>query len=139
VAKQIAIETTADRIVKLTVDVDYGGVTGAMKSGNSLLTSKLPEITTKLPDLAHYDVIYIGAPVWFGSVPPPLRALLQRVDFGNKKVVVFSTCTRSGAAGFNAQFKKLAKGGNIVLTDTFKQKGPKATLDEQVRKWSDEL
>jgi hypothetical protein len=61
------------------------------------------------------------------------------VDFGNKKVVVFSTCARSGAAGFNAQFKKLAKGGNIVLTDTFKQKGPKGTLDEQVRKWSDEL
>ena len=39
-----------------------------------------------------YDLIFIGTPVWAGSMSAPMRTALSTYDFSSKKVALFATC-----------------------------------------------
>lgn len=57
-------------------------------------------------DIAQYDVIFIGYPVWFGTYAPPVATLLDQVDLSGKKVVPFCTF---GSGGLDSSVKDLAQ------------------------------
>ena len=63
-----------------------------------------PEIQPLTSDLAKYDVIFIGYPVWFGTFAPPIAALLDNNDFKDKKIVPFCTF---GSGGLESSVKEL--------------------------------
>lgn len=65
-----------------------------------------PEIKPLVADLAKYDVIFIGYPVWFGTFAPPVGAFLDKVDLSGKKVVPFCTF---GSGGLESSVKDLAE------------------------------
>ena len=56
----------------------------------------LPEINPLAANLADYDVICLGYPVWFGTFAPPVITLLGQVDLAGKKVVPFCTFGSGG-------------------------------------------
>ena len=56
----------------------------------------IPEIQPIAADLAQYDVVFIGYPVWFGTYAPPVAAFLDNVDLSGKKVVPFCTFGSGG-------------------------------------------
>jgi flavodoxin len=64
-----------------------------------------PEIQPLKSNIADYDVIFIGYPVWFGTYAPPVAALLDKIDLGGKKVVPFCTF---GSGGLESSTKDLA-------------------------------
>lgn len=64
-----------------------------------------PEIQPVAADLAQYDVIFIGYPIWFGTFAPPVAAFLDNVDLSGKKVVPFCTF---GSGGLDSSVKDLA-------------------------------
>ncbi len=64
-----------------------------------------PEIQPLKADLAAYDVVFIGFPVWFGTYAPPVAALLEQVDLKGKKVVPFCTF---GSGGLESSVKDMA-------------------------------
>ena len=66
----------------------------------------LPEIQPIAADLAQYDVVFIGYPVWFGTYAPPVATLLNQVDLSGKKVVPFCTF---GSGGLESSTKDLAE------------------------------
>ena len=63
-----------------------------------------PEIQPLKSDLAAYDVVFIGFPVWFGTYAPPVAALLEQVDLKGKKVVPFCTF---GSGGLESSVKDM--------------------------------
>lgn len=65
-----------------------------------------PEIKPISADLAKYDVVFIGYPVWFGTFAPPVAAFLDKVDLSGKKVVPFCTF---GSGGLESSVKALAE------------------------------
>ena len=64
------------------------------------------EIQPITADIANYDVIFIGYPVWFGTYAPPIATLLEQVDLSGKKVVPFCTF---GSGGLESSVKELAE------------------------------
>ena len=66
----------------------------------------VPEVKPLTSDLAKYDVIFIGYPVWFGTFAPPVGAFLSQVDLSGKKVVPFCTF---GSGGLESSTKDLAE------------------------------
>ena len=58
---------------------------------NSLKNKSYPEINGNFPDLTAYDIIFVGAPVWWYTVATPMLSFLNKTDFQGKKVVPFST------------------------------------------------
>ena len=54
---------------------------------------RLPALKT-VPDLAGYDVIFLGSPIWYGSYAPVLETFLKTNPLAGKTVAPF--CTHGG-------------------------------------------
>ena len=55
-----------------------------------------PVINPLKSDIADYDIIFLGYPIWFGTYAPPIASLLDKVDLSGKKVVPFCTFGSGG-------------------------------------------
>lgn len=66
----------------------------------------LPEIKPLKSNVADYEWIFIGYPIWFGTYAPPIASLLEKVDLSDKKVVPFCTF---GSGGLESSVKDLTK------------------------------
>ena len=64
----------------------------------------LPEIQPVKADIANYDVVFLGFPVWFGTYAPPVANYLSQVDLSGKKIVPFCTF---GSGGLESSVKDL--------------------------------
>lgn len=64
------------------------------------------EIKPLAADVANYDVIFIGYPVWFGTYAPPVATFLANTDLSGKKIVPFCTF---GSGGLESSVKDMAE------------------------------
>jgi flavodoxin len=64
-----------------------------------------PEIKPLKSNIADYDVVFIGYPIWFGTYAPPIATLLDKIDLSGKTVVPFCTF---GSGGLESSAKDLA-------------------------------
>lgn len=63
-----------------------------------------PEIKDKDANIAEYDEIILGFPIWWYVAPTIVNTFLEKFDFSGKKVVLFAT---SGGSGFGNTVKEL--------------------------------
>ena len=69
-----------------------------------------PELQPLKSNLAEYDVVYIGYPVWFGTYAPPIETLLGNEALKGKKIVPFCTFGSGGLdTSSNAIIAKLTE------------------------------
>lgn len=54
-----------------------------------------PRLATEIPDLGAYDVVFLGYPNWWGTMPMPLFTFLEQHSLAGKTVVPF--CTHGGS------------------------------------------
>jgi flavodoxin len=54
-----------------------------------------PELVAQ-KSVADYDVIFVGYPTWWGTLPMPLFSFLEANDFHGKTVIPFNTSEGSG-------------------------------------------
>ena len=66
--------------------------------------SSRPEITDKDANIAEYDTIFVGFPIWWYIAPTIINTFLEAYDFSNKKIILFAT---SGGSGFGNAVKNL--------------------------------
>ena len=50
-----------------------------------------PAIAEGAPDLAEYDTVYLGFPIWWYVAPTIVNTFLESGDFAGKKIVPFGT------------------------------------------------
>ena len=91
----------------------------------------LPELKD-VPDIAEYDVIFIGTPVWWGTVSLPVASFLQKANLVGKIVIPFITHEGSGESGIGESMQK-ASGCKKVLP-ALVIKGSEASESEDVVK-----
>ncbi len=66
----------------------------------------LPEIKPLKLNVADYDTIFLGYPIWFGTYAPPIASLLDKVDLSGKWVMPFCTF---GSGGLESSVKDLTE------------------------------
>ena len=64
-----------------------------------------PEIKLSMPDLAQYDLIFFGHPIWWSEMPMVARTFLDKADLNGKKIAHFCTHERSGFGGSESDLK----------------------------------
>lgn len=72
-----------------------------------------PELKNYLADISGYDVIFIGAPVYWGTMPQPMFTQLEKLNFTGKTVMPFCTHEGSGLANIVSDIKKIAQGATV--------------------------
>lgn len=48
-----------------------------------------PELKTRIADMARYDVLFLGYPNWWATIPMPIASFLEQYDFSGKTIVPF--------------------------------------------------
>lgn len=54
-----------------------------------LQTGNMPKLSGAILDLSAYQTIYIGSPVWGGTLANPVMVFLNEVDFHHAQVIPF--------------------------------------------------
>ncbi len=108
VAEEIAKQTGAD-IERIDVVEVYNGdfdatIQRCLGERESGFTPTLVPIKS---DLAEYDTIFLGYPVWFGTYAPPVKALIDSINqtginTEGKKIVPFCTFGSGGLESSSA-------------------------------------
>ena len=55
-----------------------------------------PALSSHVENIADYDVIYLGFPNWWGTMPMPVFTFLEEYDFSGKTIIPFATHDGSG-------------------------------------------
>jgi len=76
--------------------------------------SSRPEIAEKCGNMADYDVVFVGFPVWWYVEPRIIDTFLESYDFSGKAVVPFATSGGSGLGKTAENFKKILGEGVSV-------------------------
>lgn len=107
VAQEMATRLNAD-LAEIVPVVPYDGdFQATVERGKKELDEKsYPEIQPLTVDIANYDVVFLGYPIWFGTYAPPIFTWLDQVDLSGKKVVPFCTF---GSGGLESSVMDLAK------------------------------
>jgi flavodoxin len=63
-----------------------------------------PPLAGTVSNMASYDIVFIGYPIWFGTTPPPIASFLTTYDFSGKTVIPFCT---SGSSSGDPSFQKV--------------------------------
>ncbi|MBR4787007.1 MAG: NAD(P)H-dependent oxidoreductase [Bacteroidales bacterium] len=64
----------------------------------------IPDIQPVKANVADYDIVFLGFPVWFGTYAPPMQKYLLGADLSGKKIVPFCTF---GSGGLESSVKDL--------------------------------
>ena len=92
-----------------------------------------PELAAKLENIADYDTIYLGYPLWWYQEPMAVRTFLESYDFSGKTIIPF--CTSLGAT-----VEKSVSNIKELCPDTIVQDGMtfhtgQQNVREPVEKW----
>ena len=80
-----------------------------------------PAITGCVENMAQYDVVFVGFPIWWGREPSAVDTFLTAYDFSGKKIIPF--CTSGGSdIGKTAERIQCLVGENACV-DTGKRLG----------------
>lgn len=72
--------------------------------------SARPAIKGKCENLADYDVVFLGYPIWWGMAPKAVYTFLESHDLAGKTVVPFCTSHSSGIGSSDTDLHRLATG-----------------------------
>lgn len=109
VAKELAAIASADLYeikpkVKYTLE-DLNWQNPQSRSSVEMKNKQLrPEIVQGDLDVAPYDLVLLGFPIWWYVAPTIVNSFLESYDFANKRIVLFAT---SGGSGFGSAVSEL--------------------------------
>lgn len=87
-----------------------------------------PEIAESNVQIAEYDVIFLGFPIWWYVAPTIINTFLESHDLMGKTIVPFATSGSSGMGKTNEALLPSCKGAKLVEGKVFKANTSKQDL-----------
>ena len=95
-----------------------------------------PAIGVKVEDMAQYNVVFVGFPVWWYREPSIIDTFMESYDFAGKTVIPFATSGGSGLGDSAANMQKLAKGAKVVNGKRFSGSASADELKAWAGQWA---
>jgi flavodoxin len=93
-----------------------------------------PELKAKVPNIAAYDTVFLGFPIWGETAPPIIRAFLAAHDLSGKAVRPFITHGGYGLGDSLAVLKSHAPQARFLPPFSMEADRERRTMN-QVRDW----
>lgn len=115
-AKEFAKQLDLDTLIKIEVENPYDGtydetIERCMKE---METGEIPTLKSPGVDVAAYDTVYLGYPIWFGTYAPPVKAFVKEVNLDGKVIVPFCTFGSGGRFSAEADLKTALPNSTIL-------------------------
>lgn len=118
VAKKLAKAAEAD-LFEIKPEVPYTAADLDWTNKKSRSTVEMndpasrPAIAEKLPNMADYDVVFVGFPIWWYVAPTIIDTFLESYDFSGKTVAPFATSGGSGMGKTVDVLRRVAPAANF--------------------------
>lgn len=109
--KRLAGGDEFEIVAKKRYDMPYNELTRVAK--DEAQKGELPAFKGEVANIAQYDTIFIGGPVWWGTYPRVMFTFFKKYDLNGKTIVPFTTHEGSGL-------------GSVV--EDLKEQYPRATI-----------
>ena len=93
-----------------------------------------PAIASKVEDMAKYDVVFVGFPIWWYREPSIIDTFMESYDFSGKTVVPFATSGGSGMGKSGEIMQGLAPDAKVLSGKRFSA----GVSEEDLKKWAEE-
>ncbi len=91
-------------------------------------------MASRVDDIAQYDVVFVGFPVWWYRKPSIIDTFSESYDFSGKNIVPFATSSSSGIGDSGSNIGELAKGDWVEEGQRFKAKASA----EEPKSWAEQ-
>lgn len=133
-AEEIAKLTGADIIeVKPKTPYSDNYSTCVKDAEKEMDEGKLPELTETDFDMSAYDTVYLGSPIWFGTIAAPIAAFLTEVDLTGKIVKPFVTHGGGGKGHTDKDVAALCPSSDVKPALAVYEGGKKEEIEAWVR------
>lgn len=92
-----------------------------------------PEFEPISVNINDYDTIFIGYPIWWGTMPRIINTFLDTYDLSSKTIMPFCTSGGSGISSSVSEIKAICP--DSTVTTGFR--GTASTDDAQIQNWLD--
>jgi flavodoxin len=93
-----------------------------------------PPLKAKVENMAQYDVVFVGYPNWWSSIPMPVATFIETYDFKGKVIVPFCSHGGGGLAQTVTDLKKLCPGVQFAEPVAISGNG-RGSLSSDIKKW----
>ena len=93
--------------------------------------SARPAIANSIENINDYNTIYLGYPIWWGTMPKIINTFLESYDLSGKTIMPFCTSGGSGIGSSVSAIKSICQGANVK--DGLR--GSSSTTAEQIKVW----
>jgi flavodoxin len=97
-----------------------------------------PALKTKVENIKPYDLVFIGYPIWWGTIPAPIKSFLSQYDLSGKTIVPFCTHGGSGLGRSVADISELCPKSNILEGKAIRARNAK-TAQNDISEWLREI
>ena len=92
-----------------------------------------PEIGSKVENMAQYDTVYIGFPIWWYTAPTIIKTFLETYDFSGKKIALFATSGGSGLGKTASDLKPCVDASAQFVSEKLLNRVSESELEEWVK------
>lgn len=94
-----------------------------------------PAVAEKLDNIADYDTIYVGFPIWWYVAPTIINTFLEQYDLTGKTIIHFATSGSSRMGKTNSELAPSCKGAILKEGKRFEEN----TDEIELKKWADSI
>lgn len=94
-----------------------------------------PEIAEKMSNMADYDTIFVGFPIWWYVAPTIINTFLEQYDLSGKTIIPFATSGGSGMGRTNERLQPSCPKANLLQGKMLNGR----LSENELKKWLSEL
>ncbi len=95
-------------------DADLNWRNPLARCNREKLGGKDVPVTGRVENMAEYDTLYVGFPIWYGCAPNVVNTFLKGYDLSGKKIYAFATSGGSGIGKTAEKLKPYVPGAEVV-------------------------
>ena len=93
-----------------------------------------PELKTRIADMARYDMVFLGYPNWWATIPMPIASFLEQYDFSGKTIIPFVSHGGGRLGQSVTDIAKLCPSSKILEALSVRYSGG-SSLSEDMDEW----
>lgn len=113
-------------------DDDLAYYTGGRADQEQSDSTARPAISGSIDNMADYDIVFIGYPIWHGQAPKIIYTFLESYDFTGKTIVPFCTSHSSGIGSSDTNLHSLTSDVNWLAGQRFASGTSRSTMEDWI-------
>jgi flavodoxin len=93
-----------------------------------------PALKTHVTNMTQYDIVFLGFPIWWSSLPMPVVSFLEEYDFSEKTILPFCSSGGGGSGQSSSVITELAHRSTVAETFAVRTSGG-PSLSNDISTW----